>query len=80
MTAVVTVVLDPSGALRLASDKISTADAERWVEEGKLVFRLVARRDRWALNFVNAGQVATESGVAESAPAHPLLLTLKEAP
>lgn len=79
---VITLILHSSGALHLASDKISTADAERWVEEGKTVFRLVASKGRWVVNHVNTGRVisdAAQSPDADATPALvPLLLTLKE--
>lgn len=61
MQRVVTVVLNPDGSLRLASEGVSTGDAERWAEDGKQVFRLATgRRGQWAVNHVNSGAVLTD--------------------
>lgn len=72
MANVVTIILNANGSLHLASDKIGVEDAERWAEEGKVVFRVAALRSRWAVNHVNSGTVVDDASVVVG--------TVKEAP
>lgn len=75
MSNVVTLVLNISGSLHLASDKISTSDAERWAAEGKIVFRLAVERGCWAVNHVNSGKVVGDA-YAPGDPPSPAVLKL----
>lgn len=58
---IITLVFHPDGRLRITSDKISVADAERWVTEGHHVLRVAVARERgsdaWAVNHVGTGEV-----------------------
>ena len=52
-----TFVISRNGLLVLALADVSTADAERWAEEGCQVFRVAVDGVRWAVNHVNSGRV-----------------------
>ena len=61
-----TIVIRRNGLLVLASSDVSTADAERWVEEGFQVFRIAVAGDRWAFNHVGSGRVMSDADAAVS--------------
>jgi hypothetical protein len=56
----VTVILHPNGDLRVASDKITVADARRWAASGSHVFCVAAVGGRWAMQYVNADRIVRD--------------------